>query len=100
MRPDAEAGQKQEDRVIPQRRGTAARTGGEGPLHLRARQAAGEWGMYPLPWGGYGGFQARRQFPTEHAEAQERADGDTGQLAAPAVFGGSLLPDKVRQCLG
>ena len=56
MRPDAEAGQEQQDRVIPQGLGTAACTGGEGPLHLLDRQATWERGMRRLAWGRHCGF--------------------------------------------
>lgn len=100
MRPDTEAGEEQQDGVIPQGCGTAVDTGGEDSLHLRVRQAVREWDMAPLPWERHGGFQTRGQFPTEHEEAQERAYGDTGHLASPTMFGGSLVPDKVRQGVG
>jgi hypothetical protein len=55
--------------------------------------------MEPLPWDGDSGFQAWCQFSTEHEETQERAHRDTGQLAPPTMFGGGLVPDKVRQGL-
>src|SRR5262245_13431452 len=45
MRPDAEAGQEQQDGLIAEGLGTLARPGGEDSLHLRDGQAGGEWGM-------------------------------------------------------
>jgi hypothetical protein len=56
MRPDAEASEEQEDRVIPQGCGTAACTESEDPLDFLTRQAGGEWRMDPLTWDRHCGF--------------------------------------------
>jgi hypothetical protein len=95
MRSDAEAGQEQQEGVIPQGLGTAPCPGGEGPRHRRDRQATGERGRRPLAWGRPCGFQARCHLSPKHPEAEQRADGHTGQRLPPAVCGGHLLPDKV-----